>query len=342
LATTFPALVLKAVAGVALVLFAVVARADPARIRVAWIVPVANWPSIMFEKPGLARHAGKSYTFQAVRFSGTPPMLAAMAKGELEIATLAFPNFASALQKPGVDDLRIIADEFQDGVDGYYTGEFMVLADSPIGSIHDLKGRVLATNAPGSAVDIVMRAALRKNGLDDRKDVSFLQAAFPNMKAMLVEKKVDLIPAVVPFTRDPDLRGKTRVLFTQRQIVGRTQMVLWAAREDFIRNNRAALVDLMEDALRAARWWTRPKNHKEAVQIAARVSKRPSQSFESWLFVKAAQDGDYYRDRNLMPNLRALQRNIKLQQELGFIKSGVDVEKHADLSLVREAAARLK
>ena len=337
-ATKFLAAVLAATFAIAVTN----ARAEPVKIRVAWVVPVANWPSIMFEKPGLARHMGKSYTFEAVRFQGTPPMITALANGELEVADLAFSSFALAVQNAGMSDLRVIADEFQDGVNGYYTGEFFVLKESPVKSVKDLKGKVIATNAAGSAVDIVMRAALKKGGLDDKKDVSFVEAAFPNMKAMLMEKKVDLIPGVVPFSLDPELRGKTRVLFLQKQIVGRTQMIVWAAREEFIKKNRAALVDFMEDALRAARWWTSPKNHKEAVEIAARVSKRPPQAFEKWLFVKAGQNGDYYRDRNFLPNLAALQANFKLQQELGFLKADIDAKKHADLSIAQEAASRLK
>ena len=318
------------------------ALAEPVKIRMAWVVPVANWASIMFEKPGIAKHLGKSYTFEAVRFQGTPPMITALANSELEIADFAFSSFALAVENAGMNDLRVIADEFQDGVDGYYTGQYFVLKDGPIKSIKDLKGKIIATNAAGSAVDIVMRTALKKNGLDDKRDVTFVEAAFPNMTAMLAEKKVDLIPGVVPFSLDPKLRETTRVLFTQKQIVGRTQMIVWAARDGFLKNNRPAMVDFMEDAMRAIRWWTNPKNHKEAVEIAARVSKRPPAAFEKWLFVKAGQNGDYYRDPKLLPNLKAFQANIKAQQELGMLKANVDVSKHADLSIAREAAKRLK
>jgi len=275
-----------------------------------------------------------------VRFQGAPPMITAMANGELEIADLAFSSFALAVQNSGMNDLRVIADEFQGGVEGYYSDEFFVLRNGPVRSIKDLKGKVLATNAPGSAVDIVIRAALRKSRLDANKDVTFVEAALPNMKAVLLEKKAELIPGVVPFSLDPELRRAARVLFTQKQIVGRTQMIVWAAREDFIKKNRAALVDFMEDALRATRWWTHPRNRREAVEIAARVSKRPPQSFEKWLFVKGGQRGDYYRDPNLLPNLRALQANIRLQRELGFLNADLDVRRHADLSIVREAAKR--
>lgn len=334
---------IKSLFAAALALAVVTAWAQPVKIRFAYVVPVANWPSILFEKEGLAKHLGKSYTYEAIRFQGTPPMITALANNEIEIANLAFASFAIAVQNAGMKDLRVIADEFQDGTPGYYTDEFFVLKDSPIKTVKDLKGKVLATNAAGSAVDIVMRAMLRKNGIDDRKDVNVVEAAFPNMKAMLTSKKADVIPAVIPFSFDPELRAASRVLFTQKDVVGgRTQMIIWAAREGVLKKNRAAMVDFMEDSIRAVRWWLDPKNHKEAVEIAARVSKRPAAAFDKWLFVKNGQQGDYYRDRNLLPDMKALQANIDLQQKLGLLKGKVDVSKHSDLSLVREAAKRVK
>jgi NitT/TauT family transport system substrate-binding protein len=316
--------------------------AQPVKIRVAYVVPVANWASLIFEKPGLARHQGKSYTFEAVHFQGTPQMITALANDELEIADLAFASLAIAVQNAGMDDLRVIADEFQDGVPGYYSDEFFVLKDGPIKSVKDLKGKVVATNVAGSAVDIVMRAMLRKNGLDDRKDVNVIETAFPNMKAALLAKKADAIPGVIPFSFDPELREKGRVLFTQKEAVGRTQMIVWAAREGVIKKHRAAMVDFMEDAIRAVRWYTDPRNHAEAVQIAARVSKRPAGAFDKWLFRKAGQDGDYYHDQSMRPDLQALQANIDLQHKLGLVKASIDVNKHADLSLATEAAKRIR
>ena len=53
-------------------------------------------------------------------------------------------------------------------------------------------------------------------------------------------------------------------------------------------------------------------------------------------------DKDQYRDRNMLPNLAALQRNIDLVRDLGFTKASFDVNKFADLSLVEEAAKRLQ
>jgi sulfonate transport system substrate-binding protein len=327
-----------ALAGLVALAFVGGAAAEPLKIRVAWVVAVANWPSLIMEKKDLARHLGTSYVFEPVHYNGTPLMITGMATGDLEIGTLAYSSLALAIENAGMDDLRIIADDFQDGVPGYYADEYFVLADGPIKTVEDLKGKVVATNAAGSAVDIAMRAMLRKHGLEDKRDYTVVEAAFPTMRAMLTEKKAALIPGVIPFAFDPELRKNARTLFTQKDAIGTTQMIVWAARKDFIAKNRAAMVDLMEDTLRIVRWYLDPANHDAAVEIAARVTKQPPERFAPWLFTAK----DYYRDPNMLPNLEALQANIATQKELGFLKTVFDVKKYADLSLVEEAAQRLK
>ena len=63
----------------------------------------------------------------------------------------------------------------------------------------------------------------------------------------------------------------------------------------------------------------------------------PPEQFD-WLFTK----NDYYRDPNMIPDLDALQRNLDMAKDLGFVKASMDVKKYTDLSLVEEAATRLK
>jgi ABC-type nitrate/sulfonate/bicarbonate transport system substrate-binding protein len=117
--------------------------------------------------------------------------------------------------------------------------------------------------------------------------------------------------------------------------IGPSQMILWAARAGFIEKNRAALVDLLTDTIRARRFYTDPANHAEAVKIAAEFSKQPAESLDSWLFTK---DGDYYHDPDDRPNMKAFQANIDTQHEQGFLKATLDVSKYADLSIVTDAA----
>jgi NitT/TauT family transport system substrate-binding protein len=73
------------------------------------------------------------------------------------------------------------------------------------------------------------------------------------------------------------------------------------------------------------------------MDICARITKRPSNDF-AWVFT----DRDYYRDRNLVPDLAALQRNVDLTRDFGLINASFDVVKFSDLSVVQEAAKRLR
>src|SRR6185437_15535056 len=262
-------------AGVAalMLLGAGVARAEPVKMRVAWVAPISNWSSIWLDKKDLAKHLGQSYTFEPVHYAGTPPMITAIANNELEIGNLAFSTLPIAIGNAGLDDIRVISDDFQDGVDGYYSNEYDVLKDGPIKKIEDLKGKVVATNVAGSAVDIAMKAMLRKHGLEDKRDYTVIEAPFPTMKAMLAEKKVDLIPAVLPFSLDPELKKIATTLFTGKDAVGVTQFVFWTARKPFIDKNRAAIVAMLEDTLRILRWYLDPKNHDEVMQISGKLVK---------------------------------------------------------------------
>jgi sulfonate transport system substrate-binding protein len=326
-----------ALAGCVLVIGAAGASAEPVKIRMSWVAPLANWASIVMEKKDLAQHMGTSYTLETVRYPGTPQMIAAIANNELEVASIAYSSLTIAIDNAGLDDLRVIADEFQDGQPGTFSQQYYVRKDSGIDKVEDLKGKVIGTNGAASAVDVAERAMLKKYGLEDKRDYTMLEGPLPAMPQMLLEKKVDLIPAVLPFAFNPKLRADGKILFYQRDALGITQMIVFASRKGFIDAHRAAMVDFMEDLLRIVHWYLDPKNHDEVVKIAAKVAKVPPERL-GWLFTK----DDDYRDPNMVPNLEALQRNADVMQDLGFVKRKVDIKAHADLSLVEEAQKRLK
>jgi NitT/TauT family transport system substrate-binding protein len=312
-------------------------KAEPVKIRVSWIAPMSNWASLLMEKKDLARHMGHSYVLEPVHYAGTPQMITALANNELEVADLAFATLPIAIHNAGLSDLRIIADELQDGVPGYYSQEYMVLADGPVKRIEDMKGRVMAINAGGSAVDIAMRKMLRNAGLEPKRDYVQIESPLPAMRAVLAEKKADLVPLVVPFSFDPELRRIAKPLFYNRDVMGVTQILFWCARQSFIEKNRDAMVDFMEDTLRITTWFLDPANHAEVVAIGSRVTKQPPERL-SWVFTKE----DYHHAAAMRPDLVALQRNVALVKELGLTDKDTDVNKYSDLSLLDEAAKRLK
>ena len=312
------------------------ARAEPLNIRIGWAVVPAQLTSILFVKKDILKHYGVSYTYEPIRFRGSAPQITALAAGELDIAAFAFSTFGLAIQNAKMEDIRVIGDLYQDGIQGYYTSQYVVRADSPIKTIEDLKGKVLASNGIGGAIDMAMRKMLRDHGLEEKRDYNIVEIQFPNMIATLEEKKVDLAGLVTPFSIEAEKKGLSRTLFTIKDAMGETQTTLLAARKPFIDKNRAALVDFFEDLQRATRWYLDPKNHDEAVGIIASFTKQPKATFADWVFTK----DDYYHDPDGRPNLKALQNNLKVQKELDLLKIDIDVDKYADLSLVDEAAKR--
>ena len=77
--------------------------AEPVKIRMSWVAPVSNWASIVLEKKDLAKHLGKSYTIEPIRYQGTPQMITAIANNELEVSNLAYSSLAIAIENAGLE-----------------------------------------------------------------------------------------------------------------------------------------------------------------------------------------------------------------------------------------------
>ncbi len=318
------------------ILAAKAARAAPLKVHMGWAITPAQLPPIIFANPSILKHYGRSYTVDLVYFRGSAPQITALAAGELQIAALAFSSFGLAIQNAHMQDLRAIGDLYQDAVPGYYSSQYLVRADSPIKTVKDLKGKTLASNGLGGAIDMAMRKELRDAGLEDKRDYSIIEVQFPNMPAMLDENKVALAGMVAPYSLEQVKSGKARSLFTIGDAMGVAQTTLLAARAPYIAANHAALVDLFEDLQTGTKWLLDPANRDAALKLVASVTKQPAANFADWLFTKQ----DYYHDPEVRPNLKALGSNLELQKKLGFLKIDIDVAKYSDLSLVDDAAKR--
>jgi len=326
------------VVGALLALTGAANAADPVKIRYGWIVLPASWGPILLEKKDLMTNFGKTYVAETYHFAGSSPMVTALASRDIELVQLNFASLAAAIENAGLTDLRIIADEVRDGVPGYDSVPFATLKDGPVKKVADVKGRIVGTNARGTAVDIGMRIMLRKAGLEDKRDYTIVEVAFPNMVTTLNEKKIDIAPIPAPWSQMPKTWETLKPLFTLRDAFGSTELSMWVGRQPFLEKNRAAIVDFFADVLRVERWYLDPKNHDEAVQLVAKVTKLPPATFKGWLYTKK----DLYRDPEGKIDVAALQKNMDLQQELGFQKTKIDASKYVDMSYVEEAAKRLK
>jgi sulfonate transport system substrate-binding protein len=293
---------------------------------------------LVFEKPDILKHYGQRYTVEPIHFQGTSPQIIALATGQLDIASLAYSSFALAIENAQLDDLRVIADGFQDGHPGYTSIQYMVLNNGGIKRIEDLKHKVVGVNVIGAAVDIGARSVLAKHGLMYPTDYSIIESPFPAIGAMLLEGKADVVSMVPPFLYAPDVEKGAHTLFTMRDGMGTSQMIVMVARKGFLDNetNRAALDDFFDDWVRGIHWMEKPADRMAAIKFVATVAKQPESLFTPYYLTR----DDEYHDPNGVPDLVALQRNIDLEVKFGFLKHKIDVKKYADLSFIERAARR--
>ncbi len=316
-----------------------IARAEPLTIRVGWVVTPGHLAPLIEalgkREPGVFRHLGRSYVMQAVRFQGTTPQIQAQAIGEIEVAAFSTAALALSITNANLDE-RVVADVVADGFPGYFSENFVVLADGPIKKIEDVRGRRVATNAIGSAHDLAMRTMFRKHGLKDA-DFTTIETNFANMPAMLDGGKLDLIGTLPVFLQELRRNPKYRVLFTARDAVGPTQAVLWVMRAELIAKHRPVFVDFFEDHIRAVRWFLDEKNRDAALDLLAGVTKLPKANLTF-----AFTGDDFYHSPDARPELDSVQREINEAVKLGVLPKPVEIRpKYVDLSLIEEAKTRI-
>ena len=315
------------------------AQADPYAIRIGWVQTPGHMAPIIEalakKHPELFKHLGQSYTMQPIHFNGTTPQIQAQAIDDLEIASQAPSALALSITNARLDE-RIVADVVSDGSGDYFTESFVVVADGPIKTIEDVKGKRIATNTIGSASDSAMRAMFRKHGIKDA-DFTTVETSFSNMPAMIDGGKVDMIGVLPQFAGGIIGSPKYKVLFTARDAVGPTQAVVWAIKAKTIADQRAAFVDFFEDSMRGRRWFQDPANHKEAVAICAEVTKLPEDKL-GYVFTKQ----DFYRSPDLVPDIGLMQKEINEDVELKVLPKPVTLSPtYVDLSLIEEAKKRI-
>src|SRR5581483_11860917 len=147
------------------ILLAGTASAEPLKIRVGWAVVPSQLTSIIFMKKEILKHEGTSYSFEPIKFRGSAPQITALAAGELDLAALAFSSVWLAIQNAHMDDIRAVSDLYQDAIPGYYSNQMMVRPDGEIKKVEDLKGKVVATNGIGGALDIAAQVYMSQRGL---------------------------------------------------------------------------------------------------------------------------------------------------------------------------------
>jgi sulfonate transport system substrate-binding protein len=316
------------------------ALADPLKIRVDWSTIPGQFapliPTVPKYGPNVYRHYGKSYTVDPIRLQGGGATLTALAANQIDIATLNPQSLVHGVVEARLA-MRVIGLQISTEVPGYLFTHFWVRG-SEIKKVEDLKGKVVAVNARGANIDSAAHMVLRKAGLEEPRDYQIAEVRFPAMIAALESKRIDAAPLVPPFDRMAEKNPEFKRLFSVGDAFGAVETLMFMTTEAFVTKNRAALVDFLEDNIRMRRWMFDPKTRMDAVTQLADTSKIPATQYAEWVYT----NNDYYYHPQALVDVQRLQHNVNVLKQAGVIANPIDVTPYVDLSLAREAAARIK
>lgn len=281
----------------------------------------------------LKRH-GKEYVLDVTYTRGTPEAASLIAAGQADFATLSLPAFATAIAKDIVPGgMKIVADNFQDARDGYASQVFYVLEESGIRTIADLKGKTIAVNAFGTAVDLLLRVALKKNGLDPRRDVRVVEVSFPSIGAAIREKRVDCGVLPLPFGATESAKGGLRAVFQGKDALPPYAVIFQVATQSFLKAQPAVAKAWLADYVEGLHWLYDPANRKKAIELAASLSKSPAEVVDSYFLTNK----DYFRDPNACLAVEQVQPPIDAMVSEGLLSAAIDAKPYVDMSFLPRA-----
>ena len=332
---------MKAKFVVAAILAAFTAResaAEPVTLRISYPAAAASLaPMFPLVPKEVYRHYGKSYVVEPVFMAGATRALTAIAAKEMELGTLTPQALAIGVVEAKLP-LVVVGQAFSTEIPGYAHNSFWVRKDE-VKDFADLKGKVLAVNARGSAIAAAVTLMMRRHGMEGGRDYQVVEVGFPATLSALETKRISLGYLTRPWSfageKNPDLKP----LFGPGEVYGPQETGMWTTWPEFAAKNRAALVDFFEDQMRLRRWAADPKTRMEAVEVLAKAAKQPAASFADWLFTMTDTS---YRDPDCLVDVARLQGNADQMLEAGVVPGKIDAAKYVDMSIVREAKARLE
>jgi len=327
------------VAFLAVALIGASAQAEPVKIRADWNTIPGQFapliPTVPQYAPGIYRHYGTSYVVEPTKLPGGGATLTALASGETDLSTLSPQTLVLGVVQAKLE-MRVIGQQISTEVPGYLMTYFWVRDD--IKRVEDLKGKVIGISSRGSNVDSAAQMVMAQHGMREPRDYQIAEVRFPAQLAALEQKKIDAAVLVPPFHLPAKANPAYKPLFGVGDAFGPVETLMWIAKAEFVAKNRAALVDFLEDNMRMRRWMFDPKTRDAAIKQLSDTTKIPVEQYAEWVY----STGDYYYHPQAKVDVARLQKNVATMKEAGIIPEAIDVKPYVDMSLVEEAAARIK
>jgi|SRR3984893_2838774 len=189
-------------------------------------------------------------TVEVTRFNNFAPVLQAMTAGSLVAGELGVAPSIIGLTR-GLPLITPFLSAFS--TPGHPFERIMVLEQSPIKVLDDLKGKKLAFLGPGTVPDMLL-GALPKRAKISKEDIQLVPMPAPNMPDALAQGLVDAIFAIPPADTVAEQKYKARTIANASELVPYAGLSTFALRRDFAETNPEAVKKLFRACIRFARW----------------------------------------------------------------------------------------
>ena len=289
-----------------------VARAQEVQtIRVGWTIPAEESKYWMMRRPEKFPNLGKGYKIEWSQFQGTSPMSQALIAGALDCATQGVLPIAQGMDKNTLSTY-VVAQHVGERP-GSFSVYWAVKEDSPIKTVADLKGKTVGISIIGGGTQGPFNLMLKKNGLDQEKDIKLVEVSFPLSEEAIRSGRVDSSNMNQPFAARAEAKGGTRKLFSLSQAMPNIVHILEACRADFVDKNpdlvKAYVRDITSGMKKAL------ANREETLKVVSEVLKAPIPVLETYLL----KDNDFGRDPGAAPNFPAIQKMLDIYAETGML-----------------------
>jgi len=188
------------------------------KIRLGYMPIAEETPKFVASDMGIFRKHGLDV--EMVRFESGPDMGTALLGGSVQIAMIGTPGLinAAVAGRPIVAIVDNGSNKMGAAGREYYTG-LVVLADSPIKDIGDLKGKRVALNVLKANSETQTVLQVRRwnkehpdRAIDINKDIRFVMLPFGSMPAALEKHLVDAASMIEPYMTQLAQARKTRII----------------------------------------------------------------------------------------------------------------------------------
>jgi ABC-type nitrate/sulfonate/bicarbonate transport system substrate-binding protein len=277
---------------------------------------------LMKARPDLTPNQGKAYTLETFPFRGGDLRFKAFQAGQVDGAVSTGTGALTAATK-GVRLVIVAALSEED--DAVYSTPYVVMDNSPIKTVKDLKGKSIGLNGLREAVELGARMAVMDAGLNPDRDVNWVIVSPPTMGDALRRGKVDIGFLPQPFFAAEKARGGIRTLFTHNAATGFKDEFVLFFNPDFIKAHPDTMRAFISDFLGATKYYIEHTREARKSISDAKIITMDPKIYLPMVALKRKEDGKPSRDYVV-----ALQKALI---RVGYVDRAIDIDSVIDTSM---------